>query len=533
MVAIPGGPVRTHGRQCCRCAHKGREQVDGFVDHLCSPFSAVLSVASCSNSAESFFWISGLYAVYLLRERGLSVRGLEAGEGVGGTWYWNRYPGACCDVPSVEYSYGFSPELEQDWEWSEFFPGQEELERYLNHVADRFDIRREIRFSKCVTAATFDEGCDRWVVETDYGDRYSARFVVMATGALSVPTRHEIEGIESFGGLVLQTSMWPTEVDLAGTRIALVGTGSSGVQAAPNLAKVADHLYVLQRTATFTWPSNNGPMDPIVQQRVKGNYRELRTKQRLTPGATSGLGGVPILVTARPDNPILQATEDELAGALEDYGFSACRLWSDTGSDPDANERAVELYREMIRRTVKDPQVAEALSPRGYPLGCKRPVLDVGYFETFNRSNVTLVDLRKGGIEGATPTGISYCSRRLRRGRHRPRYGLRRNDGCPDARRHTRPRRSSSPQRLGRWPAHTARPSDGWLPKPFHRDGTRKPLRPGQYGGGGRTPCRVDRRLYRPHEKSGPYDRRAIGRSPSRMGAARQSDGKRHNVYRR
>lgn len=350
--------------------------------------------------------VAGLYAVYLLRERGLSVRGLEAGDGVGGTWYWNRYPGARCDVPSVEYSYGFSPELEQDWEWSEFFPGQEELERYLNHVADRFDIRREIRFSKCVTAATFDEGCDRWVVETDYGDRYAARFVVMATGALSVPTRPEIEGIESFGGLVLQTSMWPTEVDLAGTRIALVGTGSSGVQAAPNLAKVADHLYVLQRTATFTWPSNNGPMDPIVQQRVKDNYRELRTKQRLTPGATSGLGGVPILVTAKPDNPILQATEDELAGALEDYGFSACRLWSDTGSDPDANERAVELYREMIRRTVKDPQVAEALSPRGYPLGCKRPVLDVGYFETFNRSNVTLLDLRKGGIEGATPTGI-------------------------------------------------------------------------------------------------------------------------------
>ncbi len=349
---------------------------------------------------------AGLYAVHLFRQRGLAVRAFEAGSGVGGTWFWNRYPGARCDVPSLEYSYTFSAELQQEWEWTEYFPDQVELERYLNHVADRFDLRRDIQLDTRVTAATFDEGTGAWTVETDAGDRVTTRFLVMATGSLSMPTLPEIEELDVFEGRVLQTSRWPDEVDLTGARIALIGTGSSGVQATPELAAVAEHLYVLQRTPTFTWPSNNAPMDPEVQRRVKENYPELRAKQRATPGGTAGFGGVPILEVAQPDRFILEATDEELADALAEYGFSACRVWGDIATDLEANERAVELYREMIRRTVADPEAAEALSPRGYPIGCKRPVMDTGYYEAFNRDNVTIVDLRRGGIERALPHGL-------------------------------------------------------------------------------------------------------------------------------
>jgi cyclohexanone monooxygenase len=354
--------------------------------------------------------VAGLYGVHKFRELGFSVRAFETGDGVGGTWYWNRYPGARCDVPSLEYSFSFSPELEQEWEWSELFPGQAELERYFNHVADRFDLRRDIQLCTKVVAITFDEAAERWLVETETRDgerdQWSAHFVVMATGCLSVPTRPELDGLDTFEGRVLQTSRWPDEVDLRGARIALIGTGSSGVQATPQLAAVADHLYVLQRTPTFTWPSKNGPMDPALQEDVKAHYREVREAQRAQPGGTSGYGGVPILDMARKDNPILEADDEELDAALDEYGFGACRVWSDIATSEEANERAAELYREMIRRTVEDPEIAEALSPRGFPIGCKRPVLDVGYFETFNRDNVTVVDLRKGGIECVIPTGI-------------------------------------------------------------------------------------------------------------------------------
>jgi cyclohexanone monooxygenase len=350
--------------------------------------------------------VAGLYAVHELRGRGFSVRAFEAGAGVGGTWYWNRYPGARCDVPSLEYSYSFSPELEQEWEWTEFFPSREELERYLNHVADRFDLRRDIQLSTRVVALGFDEASTRWLVETDRGERWSARFVVMATGCLSVPTRPELDGLDRFEGRVLQTSTWPDEVDLEGERIALIGTGSSGVQATPELAAVAKHLYVFQRTPAYTWPSNNRPMDPTVQARVKASYRELRAAQRAARSGTSNFGGVPTLQMSLPDNPILEADETKLEAALEEYGFSACLVWSDVASDARANERAQELFRTMIRRTVCDPETAEGLSPRGYPIGCKRPVVDSGYFETFNRDDVTLVDLRKGGIERVTPSGI-------------------------------------------------------------------------------------------------------------------------------
>ena len=350
--------------------------------------------------------MAGLYSIHLLRELGFTAVALEQGDGVGGTWFWNRYPGARCDVPSLEYSFGFSEELEQEWEWSEVFPSQPEIERYLNHVADRFDLRRDIRLETRVTAATYDEAQHTWTVETEPGDTFTGRFLIMATGCLSVPQIPDFPGRDTFAGPVVFTSMWPRDgVDFAGKRVGLVGTGSSGVQSTPELADMAEHLYVFQRTPTYTWPSHNGPLPPEVQREAKANYRELRAGQRTTPGGVTGSTGAIIMQMAE-DRRILETTEEERLAVLDEMQWDATRVWADALTDPEANEASCELYRIMVRRTVEDPDVAEALSPRGFPIGCKRPVIDSHYFETFNRDDVTLIDLRKGGIEEIDETGI-------------------------------------------------------------------------------------------------------------------------------
>jgi cation diffusion facilitator CzcD-associated flavoprotein CzcO len=349
---------------------------------------------------------SGLYALYHLRRLGYRVVVLEKGGGVGGTWYWNRYPGARCDIPSMEYSYGFDDDLQQEWAWTEHFASQPEIEAYLNHVTDRFDLRRDIRFDTTVVGATWDDDAATWTVATAEGGRLTARFVVMATGILSEPNRPDLPGLDTFAGEILQTSMWPREgADLAGRRIGLIGTGSSGVQAMPELAAVAGHLTVFQRTPAFTWLSQNKPLSEEEQARIKADYTELRRQQRASVSATAGTTGAVILQYAT-ERRILDSTPEEREAALEELGFSACRIWADAAKDLTANEMAVELFREAIRRAVKDPDTAEGLMPRGFPLGCKRPVIDTGYFEAFNRDNVSLVDLRRGGIEEVTPTGI-------------------------------------------------------------------------------------------------------------------------------
>ena len=351
--------------------------------------------------------MAGLYALKVLRDQGLRAIVLEKAPGVGGTWYWNRYPGARCDIPSLEYSFGFDPELEQEWVWTEHFASQPEIERYLNHIADRYDLRRDIRLGAGVAAMTFDQTTNTWGVETESGDLFRCRFCVMATGGLSAPNRPNWPGIDTFEGVIVQTSRWPEEgIELEGKRVGIVGTGSSGVQAIPELAKVAAHLTVFQRTATFTWPSRNQALSDEEQNAVKARYRELRSEQAASYSGTAGTTSAVILQFAGDDRRILDSTAEEREAALDEHGFSACRIWSDTARDLDANEVAVELFRTMIRRTMTDPEVAESLSPRGYPLGCKRPVLDTGYFESFNRDNVTLVDLRKYAIEEVTPNGI-------------------------------------------------------------------------------------------------------------------------------
>jgi len=309
-------------------------------------------------------------------------------------------------VPSLEYSFGFDRGLQEDWDWSEVFPTQQELEAYFNHVADRFDLRRDIRLETRVTAATFDEDSATWTVETEHGEAIQCRFLVMATGPLSVPNVPDFPGRDEFRGLLLQTSRWPADPpDLEGKRIGVIGTGSSGIQCTPELAKVASHLTVFQRTPAYTWPSKNGPLDRQVQAEWKKTCMEQRKAQREVYAGVTGSTGAIVLQTAE-DQAILEASEEERRAVLEEKGFDASRVWTDTATDPEANELAAEMYREMVRRTVKDPDLAEALSPRGYPIGCKRPVIDAGWFETFNRDDVTLVDLRRGGIERFTETGI-------------------------------------------------------------------------------------------------------------------------------
>lgn len=349
--------------------------------------------------------MGGLCALHHLLEAGFSVSCIEAGLGVGGTWYWNQYPGARCDTPSLEYSFGFSEQLQQEWHWSEFFASQPEIKTYLNHATDRFDLRRHITFDTKVVAAHFDESNRRWTLIADDARCWDARFVVMATGCLSAPILPDYPGIDTFTGLSLQTSSWPSEVDLAGKRIGVIGTGSSAVQAIPELAKVAEHLYVFQRSAAFTYPSHNGPMDPAVEAAAKARYPELRKIQRTLSNGIAGFGGAPMFQLPRPVK-ILESTEEERSAVLEELGWGACRAWSDINTNIRANDLAVDLYREMVQRTVKDRLTAGALSPDGYPLGCKRPVLDTGYFETYNNPIVTLVDLRNDGIEAITESGI-------------------------------------------------------------------------------------------------------------------------------
>jgi cation diffusion facilitator CzcD-associated flavoprotein CzcO len=347
---------------------------------------------------------AGLYALYKLRdELDMRVHVFEAGDGVGGTWYWNRYPGARCDSESYYYCYSFSPELAQEWEWSGRYPEQPEIERYLNHVADRFDLRRDIQLSTRVTAATFDDAANRWEIRSDRGDTVTARFLVTAVGCLSAPLVPDIPGLDDFDGDVYLTAMWPREtVDLSGKRVALVGTGSSGIQATPEIAAQAEHLTVFQRTPNFSLPARHRAFLSDDQARIKSNYDEVFARTR---ESFAGFPFHPIDRTTMSVTP--EEREEILEGLWGEGGFKF--LWggfSDLLHDPEANEIASEFIRNKIRDTVEDPCTAAMLCPHGYPYGAKRPPIDTDYYETFNRDNVTLVDINEAPIEAITPTGL-------------------------------------------------------------------------------------------------------------------------------
>lgn len=348
---------------------------------------------------------AGLYALYKLREAGFTVRVFERGSGLGGTWFWNRYPGARVDIQSVEYMFTKFGELEQEWDWTELMPAQAEIERYLNFVADRLELRDGITFDTSVTAATFDEGTTTWRIETDTGERVVARFVVAATGCLSSPIEPAIPGLHSFAGESLYTNRFPPEGrDFTGQRVAVIGTGSSGVQSIPVIAKQAEQLFVLQRSAAYTLPSPNRPLEPNELDELKAQYADIRSAQWASPVGTARFGAVMFFGSGKLANILETPWEDQLA-RLEELGFGACFSWADIFLNVEANEVATRLYGEAIRRIVHDPQTADDLVPH-YPFGCKRVIIDEGYFETFNRDNVRLVNLRKNPIVTVAPGGI-------------------------------------------------------------------------------------------------------------------------------
>jgi len=346
---------------------------------------------------------SGLYQLYCLRDRlGLSVQVLEVAAGVGGTWYWNRYPGARCDSESHSYCYSFSEELMREWEWSERYPGPPEILRYLNHVADRFDLKRDIRFNTRVTSAHYDEKANLWRVSTDAGEVLTAQFLITAVGCLSSANIPDIAGHDSFAGHWYHTGQWPHEgVDFRGKRVGQIGTGSTGIQAAPVIAETAAHLTVFQRTANYSVPARNGPLTPEFLRYIKENTAEIR---RVTQ---SSVNGHPWFIS---DRLALQTPAEErqalYEAAWETGGLRFRAAFRDLVTDKAANDTAAEFIRSKIREIVKDPETAAKLSDFDHPYAAKRPPIDTDYFETFNRDNVTLVDVRAEPIERITPTGI-------------------------------------------------------------------------------------------------------------------------------
>ena len=346
--------------------------------------------------------LGGLYALHRLRRLGLKAKAFEAGSGVGGTWFWNRYPGARCDSESHSYCYSFSDELMREWEWSERYPGPPEILRYLNHVADRFDLKRDIRFNTRVTSAHYDATANVWRVTTGAGEKFTAQFLITAVGCLSSANIPNNPGLDTFAGRWYHTGQWPHEgVDFRGKRVGQIGTGSTGIQSAPVIAETAAHLTVFQRTANYSVPARNAPLTPEFKRYVRENTAELRRVMHSTAN------GHPWPIV---DRSALETSPEErqalYEAAWETGGLRFRATFRDLVVDKAANDTAAAFLRRKIREIVKDPATAAKLADIDHPYAAKRPPIDTDYFETFNRDNVKLVDIRADPIERITPRGI-------------------------------------------------------------------------------------------------------------------------------
>jgi cyclohexanone monooxygenase len=356
---------------------------------------------------------AGMYMLHRARGLGLTARVFEAGDGVGGTWYWNRYPGARCDVESMEYSYQFSEELQQEWEWTERYATQPEILGYANHVADRFDLRRDIRFDTRVLSAIYDEATSRWTVRTDGGgdadnQEVSAQFVIMATGCLSSARIPDFPGLDRFEGPTYHTGRWPHDgVDFTGKRVGVIGTGSSGIQSIPIIAQQARELTVFQRTASYSVPAYNQPLDEEEKRAIKADYAGFRARNSLMPTAIGSRLAVPEASALGVDPDERERVYEQ---RWEQGGLPFLGAFIDLLFDRNANETAAEFIRTKIHEIVKDPVVAERLSPTTV-VGCKRLCVDTGYFETFNRDNVELVSVSDTPIDEITPHGLRVGDR--------------------------------------------------------------------------------------------------------------------------
>ncbi len=350
---------------------------------------------------------AGMRALHTLRGRGHSVIVLEAAGGIGGVWYANRYPGARCDVESHDYSYSFSPELEQEWRWSERYATQSEILRYVDHVADRFDLRRDIKLNTRVLTADLDEATSRWTVGTDSGDVWTAKYLIMAVGQLSTTKAPQLAGQSSFTGDIHHTAEWPHDgVDCTGKRVGVIGTGSSGMQAIPIIAREAAHLTVFQRTPNFSVPACNADITDAEDAAVKADYAARRQQARNSP---SGLGFVPNKQSALAVSP--EEREAAYERAYHRLGFGFALAYYDILLDVEANTTAADFIRAKIAELVDDPETLKKLTPTDHPFAAKRPSVDSGYFETFNRDNVTLVDIRSDPIESIEASGLRTMSR--------------------------------------------------------------------------------------------------------------------------
>lgn len=344
----------------------------------------------------------GMYAVYKFREMGYDVTGIEAGGDVGGVWYWNRYPGARCDLMSVDYSYGFSDEIQQEWSWSEQFAAQPEILAYANFVADRLDLRKSFHFNTRVTSAIWDEAGKLWRATTDRGEVIEAPFCVMSTGPLSIPKDPDIPGLDRFKGQLLRAQKWPHEpVDFAGKRVGIIGTGSTGIQIVQEVGRKAGELFVFQRTPSWTLPMRNHDLEPDYIAEMKKHYPAMREAMRMNPtGGTRPVSTRPFFSLPPSQR------QDVMEHAWQDGGHTFLACFSDLLSNQEANDQVADFVRDKIGQIVEDPKAAEALKPRGYPIFARRPCLDTEYYETYNLPNVHLMDCLTDPIVEITETGI-------------------------------------------------------------------------------------------------------------------------------
>ncbi len=353
-----------------------------MTDNVTKEFDAIIIGAG----------FAGIYQLLKLRRLGLSTIILEKADQVGGTWHWNRYPGARCDIPSLEYSYQFDEDLQQEWNWSEKYSAQPEILEYINHVVDRFDLKEDIKFKEEVLSANFNEEESTWLLETSE-NKYKSTFCIFATGCLSVPNKPDFGGLENFRGNLLQTSTWPQEEQrFDGQKVAIIGTGSSAIQSIPIIAEQASELYIFQRTPNYSIPSNNGLMDKEVEKEIKGRYSEFRKENY-----QNGFG-----IAAISDEALISETDiDEVNAQLEENwqnaGLGFFGGYADVALDKDANDVAANFVRNKIKETVKDPVTAALLTP-DYHIGGKRLCVDTGYFETFNKDNVHLINIKENPI---------------------------------------------------------------------------------------------------------------------------------------
>ena len=350
---------------------------------------------------------AGLYLLHKFRQMGLSARAFEAGDDVGGTWYWNRYPGARCDIESIDYSFSFDPYLEQEWEWSEKYATQPEILRYARHVAERFDLRRDISFGTRVEQSVWDEEASCWSVTTDQGETVSGRFFIMATGCLSQPKDIDIPGVENFAGEIYRTHSWPHEgVDFTGKTVGIIGTGSSGIQSIPLIAEQADHTTVFQRTANYSIPAGNGPIAPE-KLAVKQRYQEYREEARWTNVGVPGKQAMDFALTVSEEERQQRYQELWDKGAIPHLGSE----FADLLISEEANDTLAEFVRGKIRSVIEDSEVADILTPTEFPICTKRACLDTNYYQTFNKPNVDIVDIKANPITSITATGIATRER--------------------------------------------------------------------------------------------------------------------------